>query len=322
MSGIGQSLLHPPVLFFFLGMLASAVRSNLRVPEALTNALSLYLLWAIGFRGGVELAAHGIGGETLASLGAAAALAVAVPLWAFVFLRRRVPLADAAAISATYGSVSAVTFMTASSVLERQGIPFGGHMVAAMVLMESPAIVMGVILLRLTGRGGTGTAPRVNWKALAHESFLNGPVLLLVGSLIVGVVTGERGYQAFKPLCTDLFNGVLVFFLLELGLTAGDRLRDLRGRGVFLIGFALAMPLFNAGVAIGLGWLLGLGVGNAVLLTVLAASASYIAVPAAVRLMIPEANAGLYLPMALAITFPFNIAIGIPLYTWAVEALR
>lgn len=309
--------LNPPVLFFFLGLLAATVRSGLVVPDAVTKVLSLYLLWAIGFRGGVELARSGFGSEALIALGAATLLACVVPVLVFFLMRRKLGPHDAAAIAATYGSVSAVTFMTACAWLEARSIPFGGHMVAAMVLMESPAIVLGVLLLRAFGgtreeeAGGT-------WGTLFHEAFLNGPVLLLLGSLGVGLLTGERGYAAFKPLCTDLFNGVLVFFLLDLGLVAGSRLKDLRERGFGLIAFAVAAPLVNAGLALALAKAGSLSRGDAVLLVVLAASASYIAVPAAMRLVIPKANPGLYIPLALAVTFPFNIALGIPLYAWAV----
>lgn len=311
-----MSHLSPPVLFFFLGMFAALVRSNLRIPEAVTKVLSLYLLWAIGFKGGVELRASGMSPEAVRGLGAALALACAVPVYTFYLLRRRLALPDAAALGAAYGSISAVTFMTATQWLDAAGIAHGGHMVAAMVLMESPAIVVAVILLRRAGGGGSG-----RWGTLLHEAFLNGPVLLLLGSLAVGLLTGEAGYQAFKPLCTDLFSGVLVFFLLDLGILAAERLKDLRERGAFLVAFAFLVPLLNALVALGLSRALGLEAGNAILLVTLAASASYIAVPAAARLVLPEANPSLYLPMVLALTFPFNIGVGIPLYAWAVRAL-
>jgi hypothetical protein len=299
-------------------MLAAAVRSGLRVPQPVTEVLSLYLLWAIGFRGGVELRAGGLGREEFLGLALATFLAFAVPFWVYPFLKRKLASADAAAIAACYGSISAVTFMTAVSWLEARGVPFGGHMVAAMVLMESPALVVAVLLFRRGRREARGGG----WKTIAHEALFNGPVFLMLGSLAIGLLTGERGYRAFKPLCTDLFNGVLVFFLLDLGLLATERLRDLRSRGAFLAGFALAAPPVHAAVAIGLGSALGLAEGNVVLLAVLAASASYIAVPAAARMVLPEANPGLYVPMALAVTFPFNLAVGIPLYARAVRWLQ
>ena len=315
--------LSPPVLFFFLGALAALVKSNLRVPPAITKVLSLYLLWAIGFRGGVELLASGFGRQAMMSLGLAMVLACAVPVYTFFILRRRLEAPTAAAVSATYGSISAVTFMTACSVLEQGQVVFGGHMVAAMALMESPAIVIGVLLWRKAGSTtsmGVDQSHTIPWAKLLHEAFLNGPVLLLLGSLVIGLLTGERGYTAFKPLCTDLFNGVLVFFLLDLGLVAARKVRGMKGQSGFLVAFAIVVPLTNAAAAIGLARVGGLAAGDAILLAVLAASASYIAVPAAMRLIIPTANPGTYLPMALGITFPFNIAIGIPLYSAVVRA--
>lgn len=325
-GGVLAGVLHPPVLFFFLGMLAAAARSNLHIPKAVTKLLSLYLLWAIGFRGGVEISHGELGREAVLGLGAAVLLAMVVPAYTFFLLRRRLSLPNAAAIAATYGSISAVTFMAATSVLEARGIAYGGHMVAAMALMESPAIVVAVLLMRWYERKEANqvagaTPARGGWGLLFHEAFLNGPVLLLLGSLAIGIVTGDRGYQAFKPLVTDAFSGVLVFFLLDLGLLAARRLRSLKEAGPSLWGFAIVVPLVNAAAAIGLSYVLGLEIGNAFLLAVLTASASYIAVPAAMRLIVPQASPGLYIPMALGITFPLNIAVGIPLYLWVVERL-
>ncbi len=329
---MGILLTSPPVLFFFLGALAALVRSNLRVPAAVTKLLSLYLLWAIGFRGGVELVHGGLTQAVAVSLGLAMLLAVIVPIYTFFVLRMRLSIEDAAAMAATYGSISAVTFMTATTVLDQRGIAYGGHMVAAMALMESPAIVISVILMRwstsskVSSEAGGHDAINpvrgrrsVGWGKLLHESFLNGPVFLLLGSLVIGMVTGERGYAAFKPLCTDLFSGVLVFFLLDLGLVAARRLRAFRRAGGFIVGFTIVAPLFNAALAVFMARAGGLTQGDAILLAVLAASASYIAVPAAMRLVIPKADPGLYIPSALALTFPFNISVGIPLYIWAVQ---
>jgi len=324
----------PPVLFFFLGMFAALVRSNLHVPKAVTRLLSLYLLWAIGFQGGVKLVQHPMTLQAGLALTAAMLLACVIPIYAYALLRRWVSRADAAAIAASYGSVSAVTFMAACTVLEAKGIPYGGHMVAAMALMESPAIVISVLLMNLRvgkaaavveGVGGVGDTASttadgptpIRWGKLLHEAFLNGPVLLLLGSMLIGMITGERGYKAFKPLCTDLFSGVLVFFLLDLGILAARRFKALREAGWRLIAFGLVMPPLNAAIALGLAWALGLPPGDGALLMVLGASASYIAVPAAVRLMIPQANPGLYIPLPLAVTFPFNIGVGIALYTFA-----
>ena len=332
----------PPVLFFALGFFAAMVRSNLTMPPAVTKLLSLYLLWAIGFTGGVKLHDSGLTADVVAGLGAAMLLACVVPVYCYFILRRRLGRDDAAAIAACYGSVSAVTFVTAQQWLTSHGMEFGGHMVAAMALMESPAIVIAVLLLRL-GRGkeedqaGSGEPASTKaagkrsggrgerggwggWGVMLHEAFFNGAVLLLMGSLVIGVLTGKQGYQAFKPLSTDLFSGVLAFFLLDLGIICARRLRGLKKAGPFLVGFGLIMPVCNAILGIALAKLVGVREGDAVLLAVLAGSASYIAVPAAAQIAIPKADASLYVPMALAITFPFNISLGIPLYAAVVRA--
>jgi len=308
----------PPILFFFLGAVARLARSNLQVPKPVTKLLSLYLLWAIGFKGGVELAVHGLTRDAVAAMIAGMLLAAAVPVFVFYITRTLTSVANAAALAATYGSISAVTFMASCTVLEAKGIPYGGHMVAVMALMESPAIVVGVVMWRTYGvsetSGMQGATQKSSWGSLLHEAFLNGPVLLLLGSLAIGMITGERGYRAFKPLCTDLFSGVLVFFLLDLGILAARRLKDLRQAPKRLILLGILFPIINASIAAGLAKIAGLSFGDAFLLIVLGASASYIAVPAAIRLIIPQATPGLYIPMALAVTFPFNIAVGIPLY--------
>lgn len=314
---VAQNLLTPPILFFVAGVLAVLLRSDLEIPQPLPKLFSLFLLVSIGFRGGVELR-HGLAGTAGLALGAALALAVAVPVAAFYVLRRRVAAPDAAAIAATYGSVSAVTFITATAFLDRVGIPHGGHMVAAMALMESPAIVVGVLLLRLHAPGD-GERPRA--AALLHDAFLNGSVFLLLASLAIGLATGDRGRAALAPFTEGIFVGVLTLFLLDLGLVAGRRMGDLRKAGGFLAAFAVLMPAASAAVAIGLALLLRLPLGDALLLTVLAASASYIAVPAAMRIAIPEANPGLFLPLALGVTFPLNITVGIPVYLWALRTL-
>lgn len=319
-SGVASVLsASPPVLFFFLGMFATFVRSSLSIPKAVTKLLSLYLLWAIGFQGGVKLVHGGLTQDALSAIGVSVALACVMPVAVYFLLRRWVSAADAAAVAASYGSISAVTFVTACTVLTSQGIAYGGHMVACMALMESPAIVVAVLLLNRHNRDER--SDQTAWGKLFHEALLNGPVLLLLGSMAIGMLTGERGYQAFKPLCTDLFSGVLVFFLLDLGLLAARRLGDLRKAGARLIAFGLLTPPAAAAVALLLAWALGLSAGDGTLLMVLAGSASYIAVPAAVRLVIPQANPGIYIPLALAVTFPFNIGVGIPLYTLAATRL-
>jgi hypothetical protein len=312
-----QNLLTPPILFFAAGVLAVAVRSDLEIPQPLPKLFSLYLLVAIGFRGGIELR-HGLDGTVGLALGAALLLALAVPVASFLVLRRRLSVHDAAALAATYGSVSAVTFITASAFLDRLGLPHGGHMVAAMALMESPAIVVGVLLVRMY-RPTEGERPRLG--ALLHDAFLNGSVFLLLASLGIGLLTGDRGRTALAPFTEGLFVGILTLFLLDLGLVAGRRMGELRKAGLFLAGFAVLMPLASAAVAIALARVVGLPLGDALLLTVLAASASYIAVPAAMRVAVPEANPGLFLPLALGVTFPFNITLGIPAYLWVLRLL-
>jgi len=327
----GLLSISPPVLFFFLGVIAVLVRSNIAIPEAATKLLSLYLLWAIGFRGGVELVASGFTTDAMKAVALALALSAVVPIWAYLALRRIVAVRNAAAIAACYGSVSVVTFLTACSSLDQSGTPFSGHMVAVMAIMESPAIVLSLILLNLDKKrtredpatAATGTdadrtaSPRL--ATLLHESLLNGPVLLLLGSIAVGVLTGQRGYAAFKPLCTDAFPGALAFFLLDLGLMAARRWRTVVQAPRLLLAFAIVAPLVNAALAIVASKQLGIGEGDAVLLAVLAASASYIAAPAALRLALPTADAALYVSLSLGVTFPFNIILGIPLYSAVVR---
>ena len=313
------NLLTPQILFYFLGMAATLVRSDLEVPQPITRGLSLYLLFAIGLHGGEELARAGFAPATLAPLLAGMVSSALFPLGIFALLRRRLGVPDAAAIAATYGSISAVTFITATSFLDQVGVPWSGHMVAAMALMESPAILVGVLLARRWGKlEGNGEA---SLGQLLHEAFANGAVLLLLGSLTIGALAGEKGWAGVAPFAHAPFKGVLCLFLLDMGLISARRLRALRASGALLIGFALVAPLVQAALALAAGWFLGLSEGDALLLVVLCASASYIAVPAAMRMSLPQANPSLYLPMALALTFPFNIALGIPLYFSVVDVL-
>ncbi len=322
-SLIISNLLSPPILFFFLGMLAVFVKSDLEIPQQLAKFISLYLLMSIGYRGGTELAHSGLTPQVGLAMLAAMLMASLVPFYSFFILRQlKMAVHDAAAIAATYGSISAVTFITANAFLDKLGIEYSGYMVAAMALMESPAIIIGVGLYRILGtadpQNGNHAAPGhrggFSWGELAREAIFNGPVLLLLGSLLIGLVSTESSVKALKPFTTDLFRGMLTFFLLDMGLIAARRLRDLRQAGPSLVTFAILMPLFNAMVALSIAALIGMSLGNALLFVVLCASASYIAVPAAVRLAIPDANPSLYVPMSLAITFPFNIIIGLPLY--------
>lgn len=317
-SLVADNLLAPPVLFFALGMAATLLRSDLDVPQPVTRALSLYLLFSIGMHGGVQLAEAGLAAAALRPLAAGVLASAMIPLAAYALLRRRVGSADAAAIGATYGSISAVTFVTATSFLDDRGVPWSGTMVAAMALMESPAILVALLLARRAGLARRADAAS---GGLVREAVLNGPVFLLMGALAIGLLTGPRGWESVAPFAETPFRGVLCLFLLDMGMIAARRLGDLRASGGLLAGFALGAPLAHAGLAIAVARVLELQVGDALLFTVLCASASYIAVPAAIRSALPEANPSLFLPMSLAMTFPFNVALGIPLYMVTIDAL-
>lgn len=332
-----NNLLDPAILFFVFGVLAGLVKSNLEIPPAISRFLSLYLLMALGLKGGFALAHSGLTTEVATSLGLAVLLAVTVPLLGYQLLRRFLNGFDAAAVAATYGSVSAVTFVTTVQHLENQQIAFGGHMTAAMALMESPAIILAVLLANALRQrqsatvnvaiGADGAAvmsgpPRktgVPLSHILHESFTDGAQLLLLGAMAVGIVTGDAGKAAMQPFSGDLFKGMLAFFLLDMGLMTARNLPQLRGRSPWLLAYAVLGPLTHASLALTLAWLLNVPAGDAALLMVLAASASYIAVPAVLRYALPEANPSLYFGLSLGITFPLNILFGIPLYTAAAQ---
>lgn len=316
-----SNLLDPPILFFFLGMLAVWLRSDLDVPQPLPKFFSLYLLLSIGFRGGVELHESGIDRQIVLTLLAAVAAALIVPFYTFFLLRRKLATSDAAAVAATYGSVSAVTFIAATSFLNQLQVPFGGHMVAAMALMESPAIIVGVTLYRFYRERGEDEQESAGWGEVLRDAFFNGSVVVLMGSLAIGLLTGAKGQASLQPFTGEIFKGVLSLFLLDMGLVSARRVGVLRKLGAFPIAFAVLVPLLNAAFGIMLAMVLGLGAGDALLLCVLCASASYIAVPAAMRLAIPESNPGFYVTMALALTFPFNIIVGLPLYMSVINSL-
>lgn len=316
----------PAILFFVFGMLAGSLKSNLEIPPAISRFLSLYLLMALGLKGGFALAQSGLSREVVVSLGAALTMACVVPLLGYVVLRRFLSGFDAAAIAATYGSVSAVTFITASNHLDNHGVAFGGHMAAAMALMESPAIVFAVLMAnhvrrRLHTQSGVAEAAQgvhatsnPSMGHVLHEALTDGAQLLLLGAMLIGLLTGESGQAAMKPFSVDLFKGMLAFFLLDMGLLAARNLGQIKGQSLWLVAYAVLGPLVHAGLALLLAWVLGMSVGNAALLMVLSASASYIAVPAVIRHAIPEASPALYFGMSLGLTFPFNILLGIPLY--------
>ena len=313
-----QNFLDPAILFFVFGLLAGALRSNLEIPPQIARFLALYLLMALGLKGGFALARSGLDTEVAVSLGCAILLAVVVPALGYKLLRRGLSRYDAAALAATYGSVSAVTFITAAQYMDTRGLSYGGHMAAAMALMESPAIVMAVVLANMARQREQGAAAAVaqdqGLRKILHESFTDGAQLLLLGAMAIGLVTGEAGQKAMHPFSGDLFKGMLAFFLLDMGLLAARNFGALKGRTPWLAAFALGGPLLHAGLALALAAAAGLSPGNGALLMVLAASASYIAVPAVLREAIPEASPSLYFGMSLGLTFPFNILIGIPLY--------
>ncbi len=308
-----STFMDPAILLFFFGLFAGAIRSNLEVPPAIARFLALYLLLVIGFKGGVSLAATGFNTTMGWALLCAMVLAFIVPAYAFSLLRLRLGPFDAAAIAATYGSVSAVTFITATAFAERQGLAPGGYMTVGLVLMESPAIIMAVLLANLVRSRQSGATTSIRLGRVLHEAFTDGAHLLLLGSLLVGFLTGDSGKKALDPFLS-LQKGILAFFLLDMGLLVAARARELRENRMFLAAFGIIVPVANATLAGGLAHLAGVGLADAFLLCVLAASASYIVVPAVVRYAIPEANASLYFGMSLVITFPFNITIGIPLY--------
>jgi uncharacterized protein len=314
LDAIRVNLASPPILFFLLGLIAAAVKTDLRFPEPFYLALTLYLLVAIGFKGGVAVAEAGLGVVWLPALGAVV-LGTLIPLWSYGVLRHlgRLPAVDAAAIGAHYGSVSAVTFIAAIAYLQELREPFEPYAAAFLAVMESPAIVVGLILGRLATRREGMPVNSVMRLAL-HEALLGRSVFLLLGSLFIGMLCGQRGMEATAGFFVAPFQGVLALFLLEMGMVAARRFGDLRKVGLFLVGFGVVMPVVHGVIGILLGHLVGLSLGGSMLMGTLAASASYIAAPAAMRLSLPEANPTLYLTAALTITFPFNITLGLPLY--------
>ncbi len=319
-----QNVLSPPVLFFFLGTIAVFVKSDLEIPAPLPKLFSLYLLLAIGFKGGLELEQSGFGGQVVPTVGTAILMSLLIPFLCFIILRLKLDVFNSAAIAAAYGSISAVTFITAESFLESQSIHFDGFMVAALALMESPAIIVGLLLVKLSSNKQRPNAKKIRWRAILHEAMLNGSVYLLLGSLIIGFLTAAHNpasVQKMEPFTGKLFYGAECFFLLDMGIVAAQRLPSLKRAGSFLIGFAIAMPLLNATIGVLVAKALDLGPGNALLFVVMCASASYLAVPAAMRMTVPEAKSSYYISTALGLTFPFNIVVGIPLYMGMVNTL-
>jgi uncharacterized protein len=312
-----DTLTSPVILFFVLGFIAAVLKSDLSIPEAFAKAMSIYLMAAIGLKGGVEVASSGITPDLIAAAIAGIALSFLLPVIAFALLRQFGGLSkvDAGAVSAHYGSVSVVTFVTAAEILTGQGLGPAGYMVAVLALMETPAIISGLMLARRgsAGTGNTGTP----W----HEVLTNASVMLLVGSFIIGAVAGADGFAPVKPLFETGFRGVLCLFLLDMGLIAARRLIQSRKITWRLVALAILLPLLNGTIGTILGTIIGLDIASAAALGILAASASYIAVPAAMRLALPEADPGIYLSMSLGITFPFNIIFGISLFAALAQAI-
>lgn len=306
-----SNLTNPTLLFFLLGILATLVKSDLEIPQSSSKFISLYLLFAIGFKGGQELAVSKFENEIIYSILFGLLISSIIPLYTFFILKRKMTVSDAGAVAATYGSVSAVTFVSAVSFLEAQHISFGGHMVAVMALMESPAIIVGVILM---ARYDKDSNKKSNMISITKHSFTNGSVLLILGSLLIGLIADTKQAEGIKPFTTDIFKGFLAIFLLEMGMVTARRFSAFKKYGMFLSAFALLVPAFNGCVVAFASSLLTNDIGNRFIFAILAASASYIAVPAAMKLAAPKADPGLYIPMALGLTFPFNISVGMPIY--------
>ncbi|WP_020531789.1 sodium-dependent bicarbonate transport family permease [Flexithrix dorotheae] len=306
-----DNLTNPALLFFFLGIIAVQLKSDLEIPPNSSKFISLYLLFSIGFKGGQELAHSDWGPEIFWSLFLGIFLAIIVPAYTFFILRKRVGVFNAGAVAAAYGSVSAVTFVTGVSFLEIQQMAFGGHMVAIMALMEAPSIIVGILLISLFNNG---KSQGMQMGKIVKHSFTNGSVLLIMGSLVIGILASEKQAAGIAPFTTDIFKGFLSVFLLDMGITSGKKLSAFWQNGWFPFAFAIFTPIINGSLVAYLSGFISSSPGDQFLFAILASSASYIAVPAAMKMAVPQANQGLYIPMALGVTFPFNITMGMPLY--------
>lgn len=311
-----SNLTNPTLLFFVLGVIAASIKSDLEIPPSSSKFIALYLLFSIGFKGGQELALSGFTDEIAYALLFSIVISAAIPFYSFFILKKNLGVSNAGAVAATYGSVSAVTFVAAVTFLEAQQIDYGGHMVAVMALMESPAIIVGVILMRRYDKDEKGEG----LSSIIKHSFTNGSVLMILGSLAIGLIADTKQAEGIKPFTTDIFKGFLAIFLLEMGMVTARRFGAFRQYGWFAFLFAVIMPAVNGSLVAYASQLVTDDIGNRFMFAILAASASYIAVPAAMRLAAPKADPGLYVPMALGITFPFNITIGLPLYMLIVTA--
>jgi hypothetical protein len=311
-----NNLTNPSLLFFVLGILAVKLKSDLEIPATSAKFIALYLMISIGFKGGQELSHSAFSATILWSLGFGVFLSASIPLYTFFLLKRKLGVPNAAAISAAYGSISAVTFVAAAAFLEVQGVTFGGYMVAVMALMEAPAIISGMILLRKY----TPSKTEGGIKQMIIHAFTNGSVLLILGSLVIGLIADEKQAEGIKPFVTDIFKGFLAVFLLDMGITSGRKLKAFFKTGYFSSLFAILVPLVNGVVVAYVSQWISPEVGDRLIFAILAASASYIAVPAAMKLSNPDADEGLYVPMALAVTFPFNLTLGMPIYWMIIQA--
>ncbi len=307
-----ENLTNPALLFFVLGIIAVYLKSDLEIPPNSSKFISLYLLFSIGFKGGQELSHEPFTTEIAWSMLFGICISVLIPLYTFFILKGKLNVFDAGAIAAAYGSVSAVTFVTAVSYLESQQLSLHGHMVAIMALMESPAIIIGLVLISVFNKEESST--KIKIPEVVKHSLTNGSVLLILGSLIIGFMANAKQAEGIKPFTNDLFKGFLAIFLLDMGVTSGKKLKSFFANGWFPLFFAIIIPLINGCLVAIASSLVTSDITNRFMFAVLAASASYIAVPAAMKITVPKANPGLFLPMALAVTFPINITIGMPLY--------
>lgn len=311
-----ENLTNPALLYFILGILAVYLKSDLEIPQNSSKFISIYLLFAIGFKGGQELSHETITSEILWCMLFGISIAILIPLYTFFVLKRKLNIYDSGAIAAAYGSISAVTFVTAVSYLESHQISIHGYMVAIMALMESPAIIVGLVLITLFNKEKTS---KFNKSEILRHSFTNGSVLLILGSLIIGFLASDKQAEGIQPFTNDLFKGFLAIFLLDMGITSGKKLKSFFEHGWFPFVFAILIPLVNGTLFAWLSGFITEDISNRFIFSILAASASYIAVPAAMKITVPKANPGLFLPMALAVTFPVNITIGMPLYFYVVQ---
>lgn len=317
-SLILSNLTNPTLLFFLLGIFAASIKSDLEIPAPTIKFISLYLLFSIGFKGGQELQHSTFSAEIIYSILFGLLIATMIPLYCFYILKRKLSISDAAAIAACYGSVSAITFVSAVTFLEMQSLHSDGHMIAVMAFMEFPAIVVGVMLIRKFDKSDE---PTTSISKVIKHAFSNASVIMVLGSLIIGMISDSKQAEGIKPFTTDIFKGFLAIFLLEMGMVTSKRFKAFRERGISMIFFALILPLINGIVVAYASHFITESIANRFIFSILAASASYIAVPAAMRFAAPNADPGLYIPMALGLTFPLNITIGMPIYFYIIQIM-